>query len=727
MSNTDLPEKEKIPADDLAQDEQKLDRLKAIAQARALRREAAALEEDAKAQITETAATILESAEPAPPKVPQRQPAELTPVSNSTGKFGWLDEITKNDAPPADTDALVDAILAESAAKKALNPADDVNDTAPDSAEAPLPELPAEETAAPAADTADDIHSVTVELSDDEPDEADEPVQTEHTAAPVLSAEPEQTAVADLPAAAAAAEPAVPADTAAPAEPEHSPEEQVIRELRHMTGKAPAMSDAEAAAQYRELTQAEKPLLRRQMKKNLRRWKKEAGSIRADLTQQRTQRTAAKWNIAVCLVMLFGTAAAALLLERPTVSYKENRTLAKMPEFSVESYLSGKYTSGVAEHYNDTVPFRDSFKELTQQFRKHMGLSGGPVIIGGMPAAQPNPAETTPAETTAPAVTTQTGITDAALTTVSAVTTTTAAADEPPEREGELSQNILIVDKRGIMLFGGWESMGEAYANVLNRFKESAPEINMYNMTVPTVCSFYTPKEFQHLITSEKANIDYINNHLVGVEGVDVYSALEKHKDEKIFMRTDHHWSSLGAFYAAEAFSASARVPFARIEEYDRYSKDDYVGTLYGFSGNIILKENPEEFFWYVPKAPFRTTYYTNSYTGGYEASFFMNLDNTAPVSYYMVYMSGDDHIVKLDTEMHNGRKLCVIKDSYGNALIPWLTSSFEEIYVIDMRYFKLNAISFLREHGITDVLFAMNSFSANGDNGLKIDTIRTQ
>ena len=202
---------------------------------------------------------------------------------------------------------------------------------------------------------------------------------------------------------------------------------------------------------------------------------------------------------------------------------------------------------------------------------------------------------------------------------------------------------------------------------------------------------------------------------------------LEKHKDEPIFMRTDHHWSSLGAFYACEAFSAEARVPFARIEEYDRKSKDDYVGTLYTFSNNIILKENPEEFFWYIPRAHFTTTFYNNSFGNPREGDYFMNIDNVAPVSYYMVYMAGDDHIVRVQTDVHNGRRLCIIKDSYGNALAPWLTSSFEEIYIIDMRYFQLNAISFLREHGMTDVLFAMNTFSANGDNGAKVEKIRTQ
>ena len=80
-----------------------------------------------------------------------------------------------------------------------------------------------------------------------------------------------------------------------------------------------------------------------------------------------------------------------------------------------------------------------------------------------------------------------------------------------------------------------------------------------------------------------------------------------------------------------------------------------------------------------------------------------------------------------MTTEVGNGRTLCIIKDSYGNALAPYFTGSFSDIYVIDMRYFKLNAVRFLKEHNVTDVLFAMNTFSATGGNSKKLEVIRTQ
>ena len=104
-----------------------------------------------------------------------------------------------------------------------------------------------------------------------------------------------------------------------------------------------------------------------------------------------------------------------------------------------------------------------------------------------------------------------------------------------------------------------------------------------------------------------------------------------------------------------------------------------------------------------------------------------MDLDRLDPVSWYLVFMGSDTQVAHIKTDVNNGRKLAVIKDSYGNALIPCLTGSFEEIYVIDMRYFEANAVSYLQECGITDLLFAMNTFSATGSNYECLETIRTQ
>ena len=635
-----MPQKER-PKKTGSGDSELIERRKAISQARAIRRSAAAMDGSAKAKAAQSADSIMKKAKPAPPRKPAHKQTAPKAVREGTGKYGWLDEKDKKKPTRKEKNRTVDEILADT-----------------------------------------------------------EPAERRH----------------------------------------RTPSERPVRQrpadgdARKYAQKNRRMTEAEANDQYQRTVRDSKPALRKMAKESERAWKKESSEVQAKIKSARASFKTARINVIVCLLMLFGIAAGMLILERPKVSMEENRTLAKMPEFSVDNYLSGKYTNGVAEYYNDTVPFRSTFKNLTQKFRRHMGLSSDTVIIGAAPVLQKEPEQTAEQTETEPAVTTaDPADPDVEVTTTKA--TVTEQAPDPDEKEdepvqgGEMGNNgILISNKRGIMMFGGWESMGQGYADALNRFQAALPDVKMYNMVVPTVCSFYTPDEFKDKIASEKANIDYINNALEGVIPVDSYSALEAHKDEDIYRRTDHHWGALGAFYAAEKFSAVARVPFARIEEYDRHTLDGYVGTLYGYSNSIILKENPEVFDWYVPKAPFKTTYYTRSLTNPFEGSFFINVENVAPVGWYCVYMGGDDHIVHVETEVNNGRRLAVIKDSYGNALIPWLTSSFEDIHVIDMRYFNINAIQYLKEQGVTDVLFCMNSFSANNaDNWKNIDRIRTQ
>lgn len=482
-----------------------------------------------------------------------------------------------------------------------------------------------------------------------------------------------------------------------------------------------------SAAAYAAETAAAKSFCRKRMRQTAKQWSKEAAALVYGQKQTQIGRRMAAVNIAVCCAAGLAIAVGMLVLERPTVSETENRTLAAMPVFSWESYWNGEYTAGVAEHYDDTVPMRETFKHMTAAIRKYMGWqSGGPVIHGGRPQGDHTAQQTTTAATTT--TTAATTVDPGVEVTTTAATTTTTVTTQPEENQGELSNNILICDNRGIMLYGGSYGVGRNYASFLNAYQERLGDgVNIYSMVVPTPCSFYTPEDFQYLIGSEKDNIQNINDHLVNVTPVDAYGALEAHKDEYIYMRTDHHWSALGAFYAAEEFAATARVPFARMSEYEKVTKEGYVGTLYGYSGDITLKNNPEEFFYYQPKAEYTTTYYNTGLGAKRNAPLLLNLDNLSPVSWYMVYLGGDERVTHVQTAVDNNRTLVILKDSYGNALVPWLTSSFENIYVIDLRYFKPNVITYMQEIGATDVLFAMNTFSATGGNAKHIQTLMNQ
>lgn len=437
-------------------------------------------------------------------------------------------------------------------------------------------------------------------------------------------------------------------------------------------------------------------------------------------------------NIVVCSLLFVVISVCLIVFRRPEISETENRTLAKMPEFSWSELFSGRYAEGVEEYYNDTIPGREFFKRLTAEIRNRFGVKQENARLHGTPVKQDrgeSKAEKTISAsdavlTTAPK-NSNTLTATAPVTTTTTVITTEDPLDDPAI-EGEISNNILVYNNRGIMLFGGSYSNGETYAGYLNNFKKDLG-INVYSMVCPTPVSYYLPKKYSDMSASEKDNIDHINEYLDGVIPVDAYGALMAHKNEDIYKRTDHHWAQLGAYYAAEEFAKQAKVPFAPLDSYKRTEREGYVGTLYGYSGDSDLYNNPESFVYYTPTNKYTTTYYDNDMTNEREGSLILDIDNLDPISWYLVFIGTDDCVTHIHTDVGNGRKLAIVKDSYGNSVAPCLTNSFEDIYMVDMRYFELNAVEQFRQWGITDLLFAMNTFSATGSNFEGIERIRTQ
>lgn len=293
---------------------------------------------------------------------------------------------------------------------------------------------------------------------------------------------------------------------------------------------------------------------------------------------------------------------------------------------------------------------------------------------------------------------------------------------DPNYVEGGMMSGTVFVcnDGRGFPMFGG--GSGETYAKALNEVKEKVgSQVNVFSVISPTAGSFYMPAGYS--MANEKDAIDRINAQLSGIIPVDIYTALSKHTSEEIFARTDHHWMQLGAYYAAEEFVKTALidVPYAPLSEYDRHDMENYLGTLYGYSEqNPLMAKHPETFTYYIGPNDFETYYMNPSDADFTRGSMFQNM----PIGYaYGTFMGGDEKVVHVKTDVTNSRKLLVIKDSYANAFVPCLTGSFEEIWTVDMRYlenmqhFPHSISQIVKEQGITDVVFCMNTFSAFGVN----------
>lgn len=287
---------------------------------------------------------------------------------------------------------------------------------------------------------------------------------------------------------------------------------------------------------------------------------------------------------------------------------------------------------------------------------------------------------------------------------------------------GEMSGSVFVLeDGQGLVLFGGSYSGGQNYAETLNEYKRKLGEnVNVFSMVVPTAVSFYLPERYSDMSASEWDHIDYINSFLDGVISVDAYSEIAKHTDEEIYLRTDNHWQSLGAYYAAREFAKTALVDFAELNEdnFEFISLENYVGTLYGYSDeDERIRNNPETFTYYKPKTEYTTDYYTHALDYEYTGALMLSADNIPTSSWYMVNMCGDMYSVHVKTEVKNSRRLLIVKDSYGDALPAFLTKSFEDIWVVDMRHFEKSVTELCENEGITDVLFAMNASSATGVN----------
>ena len=97
-------------------------------------------------------------------------------------------------------------------------------------------------------------------------------------------------------------------------------------------------------------------------------------------------------------------------------------------------------------------------------------------------------------------------------------------------------------------------------------------------------------------------------------------------------------------------------------------------------------------------------TYYTSTIMADYAAG----------ANMYSVFLHGDQPLTEIRTENKNGRKAVVVKESFGNAFAPFLTAHYETVYIVDQRYFELNLPDFIRQNGVTDLIFINNVFAAN-------------
>lgn len=404
-----------------------------------------------------------------------------------------------------------------------------------------------------------------------------------------------------------------------------------------------------------------------------------------------------------------------LSFPRSRYSELERRELADFPMFTIDRLLSGSFTRDVSSWFSDTQPFRDRFMSASMELKSRMALNLGDDQVAFHASA---PEESVPTAEAADSL----------------ASGNQSDILEPQSHAMEdgvakmANRGIIIVgsgpETRALMAFGGSGKGGEAYARMVNRYQQTlGPDVRVYCMIVPTAAEFYTPAKARSMTNPQQPTISHIYSLLEGgAAGVDAYTQLARHAGEPVYLRTDHHWSPLGAYYAAEEFARTAGVPFNDLSHYDTHTVRNFVGTMYGYSKDPAIKDAPEDFVYYTPQdESYSVTFVTLTLdkdfnvvgeSRPYAAKYFRHYKDGSSAA-YSTFMGGDYNQTVVRTPVANKRRLLVIKDSYGNAVPGYLFSSFEEIHVIDHRYFRHAVKNYVRDNGITDVLLINNIFNA--------------
>lgn len=185
---------------------------------------------------------------------------------------------------------------------------------------------------------------------------------------------------------------------------------------------------------------------------------------------------------------------------------------------------------------------------------------------------------------------------------------------------------------------------------------------------------------------------------------VNVTETLKSHNEEYIYYKTDHHWTTLGAYYAYVDWARSIGIEPLEQKDFNiKQVSKNFFGTI---ASKVNITVEPDEMFVYEtlgnPK-------YTVEYNAMEETNSLYDYDALQTKDKYSVYLRGNNALVKIKTEQNNGRKLLVIKDSYSHCFVPLLVDHFEEIQMIDFRYFNLPLSEFMEQNEFTDVLVLYN------------------
>lgn len=343
-------------------------------------------------------------------------------------------------------------------------------------------------------------------------------------------------------------------------------------------------------------------------------------------------------------------------------SDQENRVFQQLPKFSFGNYLSGRFESQLDNYVSDQFAFRNTFIKI----KSSADLTIGQIKANGVFKA----------------------------------------------KDSYLMEDIAYPD----------EASFRADINALEQFRKKYKKKKMYFMLVPNAANILSDKLPGGVVTHDQnEDMDRLFSAVkeMGYKPVDVREELtEASKKQQVYYRTDHHWTTDGAYVA---FQKAAKVMKLKSEtEYEAYTvKKDFVGTLCSKSGFTNGRKDAIKI--YLPAGD----KYLNSvirYKDKKEkTTMYYDMANLDIKDAYTVFGGTNQSLITITTPTKKNRHLLVVKDSYANCFIPFLTQDYRTITIVDPRYYYENIATVIKADEIDDVLFLYNANTFFSDNYMRM------
>lgn len=270
----------------------------------------------------------------------------------------------------------------------------------------------------------------------------------------------------------------------------------------------------------------------------------------------------------------------------------------------------------------------------------------------------------------------------------------------------------------------------DSYAELMTKAADALKGVsNVYVMPIPLGSGITLPDEYKGKVSvaDQGDAIDYILSKMGdNVVPVDIYEKLYEHRDEYLYFRTDHHWTQLGAYYAYTKYCEAKGITPHTLDQYTHKAYSGFVGSFY-FNYNedyasavSALNNAPDTVYTYAPISNAKMTY-TDKNGKQINWPIINNVSGYGKGIKYSCFIAGDNpYTIIKNSDITDGSSCIVVKESYGNAFVPFLVDHYQTIHVIDQRYWKGNVVEFAKENHVQDVIFANNLTAIGSQTQLK-------